>query len=90
MKKWERHRQACLCLGLFRVLKKSGLGEPFGKASLANTAFELGRFISMRDRSSWTEEGWYRYSSEAWPDEALERGLPRPLVKRGKKWGRAG
>jgi hypothetical protein len=72
------------------VLKKSGLGEPFGKASLANTAFELGRFISMRDRSSWTEEGWYRYSSEAWPDEALERGLPGPLVKRGKKWGRAG
>ncbi len=86
MKKWERHRQACLCLGLFRVLKKSGQGEPFGKASLANTVFRLGRFISMRDRSSWTGEGWYRYPSNAWPDEALEKGLPRPLAKSGKKW----
>ena len=56
---------ACLCLGLFRVLKKSGLSEPFGKASLANTAFGLGRFISKRDRSSWTGEEWYRYPSEA-------------------------
>ena len=80
---------ACLCLGLFRVLRKSGLGEPFGKASLANTAFGLGRFISTRDRSSWTGEGGYRYPSEVWPDEALERGLPRPLAKRGKNWGRA-
>ena len=75
---------ACLCLGLFRGLKESGLGEPFGKASLANTVFGLGRFISMRGRSSWTGEVWYRYPSEAWPDEALERGLPRPLAKRGK------
>jgi hypothetical protein len=79
----------CLCLGLFRVLKKLGLGESFGKASLANTAFGLGRFIPMRGGSSWTGEGWYRYPSEAWPDEVLERGLPRPLAKRGKKWGRA-
>ena len=78
---------ACLCLGLFRVLKEFGLGEPFGKASLANTAFGLGRFISMRGRSSWTGEVWYRYPSEAWPDEALERGLPRPLAKRGKTGG---
>jgi len=70
------------------VLKKSGLGEPFGKASLANTVFGLGRFITMRERRSWTGEGWYRYPSEAWPDEAMERGLPRPLAKRGKKWGR--
>jgi hypothetical protein len=69
------------------VLKKYGLGEPFGKASLANTAFGLGRFISMRDRSSWTEEGWYRYPSKAWPDEALKRGLTRLLAKRGKKMG---
>jgi hypothetical protein len=69
------------------VLKKSGLGEPFGKASLANTVFGLGRFISMRDRSSWTGEGWYRYPSDAWPDETLKRGLPGPLAKRGKKWG---
>ena len=45
--------KACLCLGSFRVLKEPGLGEPFGKASLANTAFGLGRFISMRDRSCW-------------------------------------
>jgi len=33
MKKWQRQRQACLCLGLFRVLKKSGLGKPLSKAS---------------------------------------------------------
>jgi hypothetical protein len=33
--------------------RASGLGKPFGKASLANTALRLGRFISMRDRSSW-------------------------------------
>jgi hypothetical protein len=78
---------ACLCLGLFRGLKKSGLDEPFGKASLANTTFGLGRFISIRDRSSWTGEGWYSYPSEAWPDEALERGLPRPLAKRGETGG---
>ena len=48
----------CLCLGLFRGLNESGLGEPFGKASLANTGFGLGRFISMRGRSSWTGEVW--------------------------------
>ena len=24
-----------------------------------------------------------------WPDEALEGGLPRPLPKTGKNWGRA-
>jgi len=57
-KKWERHRQACLCLRLFKGLKESGLGEPFEKASLANTTFGLGRFISMRDMSLWTGEGW--------------------------------
>jgi len=84
MKKWERHRQTCLCLGLFRALKKFGLGEPFGKASLANTAFGLGRSISMRDRSSWTGDGWYCYPSNAWPDEVLEKGLPRPLRREGK------
>jgi hypothetical protein len=59
VKKWERHRQAYLCLGLSRALKKFGLGEPFGKASLANTAFGLGRFVSMRDRSYWKGEDWY-------------------------------
>jgi hypothetical protein len=80
---------AYLCLGLLRGLKKFGLGEPFGKASLANTVFGLGRFISIRDRTSWTGEGWYCNPSEVWPDEVLERGLPRPLVKRGKNWGKA-
>lgn len=43
---------ACLCLELLRVLEKSGLGEPFGKASLANTVFRLGRFISMGNWST--------------------------------------
>jgi hypothetical protein len=46
-------RPACLCQGSFKVFKEPGLGEPFGKASLANTAFGLGRYISMRDRSCW-------------------------------------
>jgi hypothetical protein len=75
---------ACLCLGLFRGLKKPGLGEPFGKASLANTAFRSGGFISMRNRSSCTVEGRHRYPSKVWPDEVLERGLPWPLAKRRK------
>lgn len=79
---------ACLCLELLRVLEKSGLGEPFGKASLANTVFRLGRFISMGNWSTRTG-GWYRYPFEGWPDEAWERGLSRPLAKRGKNWGRA-
>jgi hypothetical protein len=78
---------ACLSLGPLRVLKRSGLGEPFGKASLANTALGLGRFISMGSRSCWPGEGWYRYPSEVLPDEGLERGLPRPLAQRGKNWG---
>jgi len=69
------------------VLKKPGLGEPFGKASLANTAFELGRFVPMRGRSSWILEGSLGYPSETWPDEALERGLSRPMAKRRKNWG---
>ena len=68
----------CLCPGLLRVLKKSSLGKPFGKASLDNTAYRLGRFISMRDRSSCPGEGWYRYPSEVWPDEALKRVFPGP------------
>jgi hypothetical protein len=66
---------------------KSGLGEPFGKASLADTADKLGRFISKGDGSCWPGEGWSCYPSEAWPDEALERGLPRSLAERGKNWG---
>ena len=78
-----------LVLPQFFIFYSWGLGESLGKASLANTAFGLGRFIPMRDRSSWTLEGWYRYPSEAWPYEALERGLPRPFAKRRKNWGRA-
>jgi hypothetical protein len=62
---------ACLPVSVsIKGAEKSGLGEPFGKASLAKTAFGLGRFISMRDRSSWTGECGYRYPSEVWPDEA--------------------
>ena len=79
---------ACLCLGLLGELKEVGLGEPFGKASLAKTTLGLGRHISMGDRSSWCGEVRVRYPSGAWPDEALKRGLPRPLAKRGKNWGR--
>ena len=56
-------------------------GQPFGKASLANTIFRAGRFISMRDGSFWTEERGFRNPSGVWPDGALERGLPRPLEK---------
>jgi len=70
-------------------LKSSGLGEPFGKASLANTSFGLGRFDSMRPRSCWILESLLGYPSEAWPDEALERGLSRPMAKRRKNWERA-
>jgi hypothetical protein len=32
-------------------------------------------------------EGWLRHPSEAWPYEALKRGLPRPFTKRRKKLG---
>ncbi len=38
--------------GTTRALKASGLGEPFGKASLANAAHRLGRLISMAKKSS--------------------------------------
>ena len=75
---------ACLCLGLFRALRNFGLGEPFGKASLTNTVLGLGRFVSMRDSSSWFLEGELGYPSEAWPDEALKKGLLRPMAKRRK------
>jgi len=69
------------------MLKYFGLGEPFGKASSANTALGLGRFVPMRERSPWILEGWLRHPSEAWPYEVLERGLPRLLPKRMKNWG---
>ena len=54
---------------------------------MANTIFRLGRFISMRDGSFWTGEEGFRNPSEAWPDGALERGLPRPMAKRRKNLG---
>jgi hypothetical protein len=71
--------------GAFQGTEKVRPGQtPFGKASLANTFLGLGRFISMRNKSSWAGEGWYCNPSGAWPDEALERGLPRPLAKSEK------
>jgi len=69
------------------VLKESGLGESFGKVSLANTAFRLGRFVPMRDRSSWMLKGWLSYSSEAWPDEALKGGVAQVVGKEKEKLG---
>jgi len=71
------------------MLEERGLGEPFGKASLANTAFVSGRFVPITNRRPWGVEGWLHYSSEDWPYEALKRGLPRPFAKRRKKLGRA-
>jgi hypothetical protein len=66
-----------------------GLGEPFGKASLANTSSGLStlspgkqEFLPCRTPIS--------QSIEAWPCEALERGLDRPPKKTKKKLGRAG
>jgi hypothetical protein len=41
----------------------------------------------MRDGSFWTGESGFGYSSGAWPDGALERGLPRPLAKKRENWG---
>ncbi len=75
---------------LSRALKERGLGEPLGKASLANTAHRLGTLISMRNRSFRAGpaphgvQGWrgmVRHPSKVGPDEGLRRGLPRPLAK---------
>ena len=41
----------------------------------------------MRDGSPWTGESGFRNPSDAWPDEVLERGLPRPLGEGRKKLG---
>jgi len=71
------------------MLEEPGLGESFGKASSANTTFVSGRFVSITNRNPWIVEGWLRHPSEAWPYEALKRGLPRPFAKRRKNWGRA-
>jgi len=32
-------------------------------------------------------EGWLPIPYEAWPDEGLERGLPRPFAKKKEKLG---
>ncbi len=85
----DRGRPACLCLDLLRVPRKSGLGEPFGKASLANTATGSSRSVSMTVRGLRAEEEWLPLTFKAWPDEALERGLPRPFAKRRGNWRRA-
>jgi len=78
---------ACLCLGRSWELRKFGLGEPLGKASLANTIYRLGRFVSTRDKSFCNGQGGYCYSSGVWSDEAMERGLARPLAKSVKTGG---
>jgi hypothetical protein len=67
------------------MLEETGLGELFGKASSANTAFVSCRFVFITSRRPWMVERWLRYSSGAWPYEALKRGLPRPVAKRRKK-----
>jgi len=41
----------------------------------------------MRDGSPWTGESGFRNPSDAWPDEVLGRGLPRPLGEGRKNWG---
>jgi hypothetical protein len=69
-------------------VKESGLGEPFGKASLANTVSGRSRLVSMTGRDLRGVEGWLPIPSKAWPDEVLERGLPRPFAKRRKNRGR--
>jgi len=43
----------------------------------------------MTGRNFRAVEGWLPLPSEAWADEALERGLLRPFAKRRKNWGRA-
>ena len=68
-------------------LKESGLGEPFGKASLANTVSGSSRLVPMIGRDLRGVEGWLPIPYEAWPDEGLERGLPRPFAKKKEKLG---
>jgi hypothetical protein len=69
------------------MLEEPGLGEPFGKASSANSTFVSGRFGPITNRKPWRVERRLRHPSEAWPYEALKRGLPRPFAKRRKKLG---
>jgi len=69
------------------MLERPGLGEPFGKASSANTAFVSSRPVRITSRKPCRVERWLRYPSDAWPYEALKGGLPRPFAKRRKKLG---
>jgi hypothetical protein len=41
----------------------------------------------MRGRDLRAVKGWLPFPSKAWPDEALERGLPRLFAKKKKNWG---
>jgi hypothetical protein len=41
----------------------------------------------MKGRGLRAVEDWSPLAFEAWPDEALKRGLPRPLAKKGKNRG---
>jgi len=68
------------------MLEGAVLGEPFGKASSANTAFVSSRLVRITSREPWRVEHWLGYPSDAWPYEALKRGLPRPFAKR-RNWG---
>jgi len=71
----------------FRTSEQRGLGEPLGEASSANTAFGLSRWVPMTGRNPKAGKSWLPLTSEAWPYEALERGLPRPAAKQRKNWG---
>ena len=73
-------------LGLSRVPKKSGLGESLGKTSLANTSFGSRRLFPSHGGPPSREE-LVPHSSKTWPDEALEKGLPRPFAKKKEKLG---
>jgi len=71
----------------FRVSKGPGLGEPLGEASSANTAFGWSRWVPMTSRNSQAAQGGYPPPSEAWPYEALEKRLPRPIGEKKEKLG---
>ena len=85
-----RMRSFPTCLPVSRsveVPKSSELGEPFVKASLANTVSGSSRLVPMIGRDLRGVEGWLPIPYEAWPDEGLERGLPRLFAKEKKNWG---
>ncbi len=51
-----------------------GLSEPFGKASLANTAFGSGRLVPMTGRNFRAVEGWLPLSSDLPSPKRLRAG----------------